>query len=90
MEKDMDFLRGLLVEIFVNKEPNDLVSRLFEYEDTYIHSAYVLQNKVLNDSISTLDENSEARLSHLEFYYGFNKWYLEFAERNTIIVGEKK
>lgn len=90
MQDNYNDLRGLLVEIFVNNEPNDLVSKLSEYNDTQIILAYTTQNRILTESISSSVENNEARLSHLEFYYSFNKWYLEFAERNTIIVGEKK
>ena len=90
MSENYDTLRGLLVEIFVSNESGDLISRLTEYSDTQIILAYKAQNKILNELISCSTENNEAKLSHLEFYYSFNKWYLEFAERNTIIVGEKK
>lgn len=87
---DIEHIRGLLTEVFVHKEPDALVSKLFEFEDTYIYEAYKVQNKVLNDSISTMSENTEARLSHLDFYFNFNKWYIEFAERNNLILGNKK
>ena len=90
MDKNIEKIRGLLVEIFVTNEPNDLVSKLFEFEDKYIIEAYKAQNRILNESISTEKENNEARLTHLNFYYHFNKWYLEFAEKNTIIYGENK
>ena len=90
MDKNIENIRGLLVEAFIQNEPDDLITKLFEFEDKYIIEAYKEQNRILNESISTEKENNEARMTHLNFYYHFNKWYLEFAEKNTIIYGENK
>ncbi len=88
--EDLQEIRGLLIEIFINNEPDNLITKLFDFEDSYINEAYKEQNRILNESISSNDENNEARLSHLEFYCNFNMWYLKFAEKNTILCGGSK
>ena len=90
MDENIENIRGLLVEVFIQNEPNNLITKLFEFEDKYIIEAYKEQNRILNESISTEKENNATRISHLNFYYNFNKWYLKFAEKNTIIYGENK
>ena len=59
MDENIENIRGLLVEVFIQNEPNNLITKLFEFEDKYIIKAYKEQNRILNESISTEKENNE-------------------------------
>lgn len=76
MEVNLDEIRGILVYVFQNEDGFE--EKLMEYQKEDILKAVQLQNEILNNSINYQDENFEARLSHLNFYYSFNTWFIAF------------
>ena len=76
MEVALDKIRGLLVYVFQNEDGFE--EELMEYKKEDILDAVKLQNEILNNSINCQSENFDARLSHLNFYYNFNTWFIAF------------
>lgn len=76
MGANLDEIRGLLIYVFHGESGFEEELMLHEKED--ILKAANLQNEVLNHSINHRGENFEARLSHLNFYYNFNIWFIAF------------